>query len=205
MRKKIHLKISGMTCTNCRDRIANKLNKTNGIIKATVSYEKNSAEISYDDNKISFEQIKATINKLGYEISDGKTDFVRSLIILMSIILIYKILQSSGLLNFLVPGQLADSKMSYGMLFLIGLTTSLHCVATCGGINLSQSISNLKSFYPVIAYNFGRVLSYTIIGSLLGAIGFFMNGAEKFELSIFFQSALKITAGFLWPLWEQRC
>ncbi len=110
MRKKIHIYINGMTCINCQNRIARKLNKTQGVINAVVSYEYSCAEIIYDDKKISFEQIDEIINGLGYKISDGKTKIIRNLFILPAIIIIY------------------------GMLFIIGLTTSIHCIAMCGGI-----------------------------------------------------------------------
>lgn len=53
---------------------------------------------------------------------------------------LFMLLQATGLLNRLAPGQLAQSGMGYGMLFLVGLMTSLHCVAMCGGISLSQSL-----------------------------------------------------------------
>lgn len=131
MRKQIHIAISGMTCTNCRDRITRKLKKTPGIIQASVSYEDSSAEIIYDSGRISFQQIADIINQLGYRISARSSQLTRRIFILASIATLYAFLQSSGVLNFLVPGQLADSRMSYGMLFVIGLTTSVHCVAMC--------------------------------------------------------------------------
>ena len=92
-----------------------------------------------------------------------------------------------GILNLLVPSQLADTKMGYGMLFVIGLITSVHCIAMCGGINLSQCIpqvtqgesdntSKLAAFCPALAYNMGRVLSYTAVGFVLGLVGFLMGG-----------------------------
>lgn len=193
--KKINLNINGMTCINCQNRIANKLRQTKGIIKAEVSYNDSYAEIYYNENEISPEDIKSVIQKLGYGISGNERKILYKISILISIIVIYILLQSTGILNFLVPSQLADSKMSYGMLFVIGLITSVHCVAMCGGINLSQSISDLKTFYPAVAYNFGRVLSYTIIGGFLGLAGFFMSGTGEMNISIFLQSALKITAG----------
>lgn len=88
--------------------------------------------------------------------------------------------------------------MEYGMLFIIGLITSVHCVAMCGGINLSQSIptgetspstSRLQMLQPTFLYNLGRVISYTVIGFIVGALGFgitFSNTA---------QGILKLIAG----------
>jgi len=68
--------------------------------------------------------------------------------------------------------------MGYGMLFLIGLLTSLHCVAMCGGISMSQCMpkgaaptSAKEKIKPSLLYNLGRVTSYTIIGGIIGALG----------------------------------
>lgn len=115
-------------------------------------------------------------------------------------------MQSMGILNLLVPSQLADTKMGYGMLFVIGLITSVHCIAMCGGINLSQCIpqvtqgesdntSKLAAFCPALAYNMGRVLSYTAVGFVLGLVGFLMGGGTEVGLSILLQGILKIIAG----------
>jgi hypothetical protein len=38
-----------------------------------------------------------------------------------------------------LPG--VTQSMGYGMIFVVGLLTSLHCVAMCGGIVLSQGVS----------------------------------------------------------------
>ena len=67
--------------------------------------------------------------------------------------------------------------MAYGMLFVVGLITSLHCVAMCGGIALTQAVgrgggqSERKGLMPSLLYNAGRVTSYTIIGGVAGSVG----------------------------------
>lgn len=66
------------------------------------------------------------------------------------------------------------TEAGYGLLFVIGLLTSLHCVAMCGGITLSQvSVGNnfrMRSA-SLIPYHFGRLISYTLTGTILGAVG----------------------------------
>lgn len=74
-----------------------------------------------------------------------------------------------------------NQSMGYGLLFAVGLLTSLHCVAMCGGINLSVCMryrsdgkngeTGLSRLGPGILYNLGRVTSYTIIGGIVGALG----------------------------------
>ena len=60
--------------------------------------------------------------------------------------------------------------MGYGALFVIGLITSVHCIAMCGGINLSQTLSSEKNGSMLrnsLQYNIGRVISYSVIGGIL--------------------------------------
>jgi len=72
--------------------------------------------------------------------SSGTTKFdgQRAAGMLIIIVAIYIALQHCGILNFLIPSTLAYVDMSYGLLFAIGLLASVHCIAVCGGISLSQ-------------------------------------------------------------------
>lgn len=68
------LKIGGMTCVSCENRIEQKLNRTVGIKKATVSYSTGTAQISYDSDIITLKDIIKVIEKLDYEvIEDNET------------------------------------------------------------------------------------------------------------------------------------
>ena len=208
--QKIRLNIGGMTCVNCQNKIEKKLNQTNGIIRASVSYNNGTADIVYDESKLSLEEITAVIERLGYQVDEKRKiagpGIKNTVWILVIIVSLYVLLQSMGILNLLVPSQLADTKMGYGMLFVIGLLTSVHCIAMCGGINLSQCIpqnpqgeteqnGKLAAFRPALAYNMGRVLSYTAVGFVLGLVGFLIGGGTEVGLPILLQGILKILAG----------
>lgn len=210
MGKTIRLYIGGMTCVNCQNKIEKKLNQTEGIISASVSYNEATADIVYDEGKISPKEIASAIEGLGYEvIRKEKTagpNIVNTACMLSIIVSLYVILQSMGILNLLAPSRLADTKMGYGMLFVIGLITSVHCIAMCGGINLSQCVPRkiqsepdnrikLSTFRPALAYNIGRVVSYTAVGFVLGLAGFLIGGGTEVGMSIFLQGILKIIAG----------
>jgi sulfite exporter TauE/SafE/plastocyanin domain-containing protein len=81
--------------------------------------------------------------------------------------------------------------MGYGMLFVIGLITSVHCIAMCGGINLSQCIPNAavmpqegqrrNVLFPPIFYNAGRVISYTALGLMAGTLGSVIDISGRFR------------------------
>ncbi|MPN13012.1 hypothetical protein SDC9_160332 [bioreactor metagenome] len=65
----------------------------------------------------------------------------------------------------------------YLAVFLIGLLGGTHCVSMCGGIvgALSVQVQTPGSRgrqWPIhLAYNLGRITTYVVIGSLLGALG----------------------------------
>ena len=196
--------VNGMTCINCQNRITSTLQQTGGITEASVSYETGAAEITYDPKKISMEQIVARINSLGYSASTQNTskkeNIIRAVCEISIIAVIFLLLQRLGILNRLAPGKLADSEMGYGALFVIGLITSVHCIAMCGGINLSQTLSSEKNgsmFRNSLQYNIGRVISYSVIGGILGAIGGLAGIGSGIQTSTFFQGMLKLFAGII--------
>lgn len=84
--------------------------------------------------------------------------------------------------------------MDFDALFLLGVVTSVHCIAMCGGINLSQSLagSGQKSLaaalLPALQYNAGRG-AYTAIGFIVGLMG------TAFTLPVTLQGAVKVAAG----------
>lgn len=204
---KKRFRIGGMTCVNCENRIERKLRRTAGVKEVQADYNTGTVRIAFDPDLISFRDITSVIEKLGYEVlteeQAEQTKISRTVSLLVIIIALYMILQRSGVLNRLVPGQLADSKMGYGMLFLTGMLTSVHCIAMCGGINLSQCIprtaegndSRYSAYIPTFLYNLGRVISYTVIGFILGAVGMAAGGASGTGISVFVQGVIKLLAG----------
>lgn len=202
------LYIDGMTCINCQKRIENCLRKRVEIKEAEVSYETGTAEILYDANKIMLQEIIRIINGLGYdakaEPNSRKDIALRAVQELTIILAVFFLLQHFGILNRLAPDSLADASMSYGMLFVIGMVTSVHCIAMCGGINLSQTLQreaskdiSRKMFKNTLMYNMGRVVSYTVIGGVLGAIGGLTGIGGSLQSSSLLQGSLKLFAGIV--------
>ncbi len=201
--KERQLCIGGMTCISCQNRIEKKLKNTAGIKSVRVSYSEGIADIVYDTDIIKLKDIKAIIQNLDYTVlqerkeKSGSTKRVIGLLIIIASF--YLLLQQFGILNLLVPSRLAEVDMGYGMLFFIGLLTSVHCVAMCGGINLSQCIPQNKiqkgrreafsTFRPAFLYNLGRVVSYTVVGFIVGGLG------SVVTFSSTMQGMLKLIAG----------
>lgn len=63
----VTLTVSGMHCGGCAEGITAMLKRTDGVIKADVSYEDGQAIVDYDPAKTSPEKIIATIEKIGYK------------------------------------------------------------------------------------------------------------------------------------------
>ncbi|MDQ1001546.1 sulfite exporter TauE/SafE [Neobacillus niacini] len=83
---------------------------------------------------------------------------------------------------------------SYAVLFVVGVITSIHCVGMCGGIMLSQSIgkeskNKFEAIKPALLYNAGRVVAYTVLGGIIGAIG------SVFALSLSAKAGLQLFSG----------
>jgi sulfite exporter TauE/SafE len=85
--------------------------------------------------------------------------------------------------------------------FLVGLLGGGHCVGMCGGIvsavsmHLPNQTKNQPKVLFLIAYNAGRILSYTIAGvlaGLLGASSFFLNHVLPIQHLLYFMSSLML-------------
>jgi sulfite exporter TauE/SafE/plastocyanin domain-containing protein/copper chaperone CopZ len=186
--KREKIKVYEMTCTSCENRVLKAIGQLEGIIDAKASYSGQYAEVEYDDEICSLDEIKAAIKNAGYSTQGSKDyKFMGILIVVAAVVLLG--LKTSG---FDMEAKLANA--SYAVLFVVGVLTSLHCVGMCGGIMLSQSLSKesknrFEAIQPALLYNIGRVVSYTILGGIIGALG------SVFSLSIVAKSAMQIFAG----------
>lgn len=217
MKKTLRLKIENMTCPNCESKVERLIrmglaDSLDLIERLNVSYKNAEAVIvmgvNVDFEILKLDELANALEREGYvlktishddsdtEQAPEKYDLVSFGLIILLIVSLYYFVDHFIGFNF-IPEVSANA--SYLMLFVIGLMTSLHCVSMCGGINLSQCIvtriepiekeSFIKKYRPSILYNSGRVVSYTIIGGLVGAIG------SVFSLSLKASGMIAIIAG----------
>ena len=212
-------RIGGMTCVNCQNRIEKKLKSIAGIENAAVSYKTGTAIVTYNPQEVIFETIKTAIEQLGYTAPDGKIEtpvfqIIGTLVIILALYMLLRVFSTSSLAT---AFPVVSSGMGYGMVLVIGLITSVHCIAMCGGINLSQTLKGGKAplapaaaitassatplpggaapkppinlLLPGILYNSGRLLSYTAVGVLVGILG------SVITVSGHFQGAVLLLAG----------
>lgn len=153
-------KVDGMICPQCEDEIAHRLLHSRGIISCEASYRRSHVTAHYDPDIISSGEIARILADIGYPMGRGSSGVRSDVIAIAAVICLYFIIPSAtGLVK--IPA--AESGAGFGALLVIGMLTGVHCIGMCGGIMLSQG--------STLLYNGGRLLSYTLMGAVFGAIG----------------------------------
>lgn len=181
--KKIYIKIEGMMCNHCYETISKIIQKDFNVKK--VKIKRDIATIWYE-KEINIENIIEEINKKGYitkkeYVSEDKSkidnniNLLEFILITCCIILIMLVLNEIFGFNIFNMIPTIDTNIQLGMLFVTGLFTSIHCISMCGAINLYASASKedakIKKLKNPLLYNIGRLVSYTILGGIIGGIG----------------------------------
>ncbi|MEH7243691.1 copper-translocating P-type ATPase [Bacillus thuringiensis] len=77
---KAEFTVSGMTCAACANRVEKRLNKLDGVNKATVNFALESATVDFNPDEVNVNEMKSVITKLGYKLEvkpddqDASTD-----------------------------------------------------------------------------------------------------------------------------------
>src|SRR3989339_777425 len=176
--KKIKLNIQGLHCKSCKTLLETELDILKGVKNVEINYQKGIGKFEF----------KKEIKKLGYSadknreesnISGGKASsskLVKFFISLALIIVIFGYFIVSHFGGVEILARLNDGGVGYSIIFIIGLLAGFHCVGMCGGFVLAYSTNHPKNknkVIPHLQYNFGRIISYTIIGGILGGLGSF--------------------------------
>ncbi|MBM3256226.1 MAG: hypothetical protein FJZ04_02020 [Candidatus Moranbacteria bacterium] len=211
--KKIKLKITGIHCKSCKGLIEEEVNLIAGVKDSKVNAVSGEAWVIYNEGATNKDIIIKTVESLNYEVELVKSaeikikKRVKSLrtnplshtlifggVVLLLVGLLYFIFSRLGF--FQIMERLNDKNLSYGLIFLIGVLASFHCIGMCGGIVIAYTTrfcpavkDNNKISFSHISYNLGRVGGYALTGAVLGGIGSF------FAISKTFTGALTFLAG----------
>ncbi len=161
------LKIRGMICRSCVGEVEALLLHTRGVIRAKVSYLKGQAQLEYDPELVSLSDVQKRLAENGYQSGDRGLSGVAldGLCLALTLLLTWLLLGSSH------HSMELGNSAGFGAAFLLGLMTSPHCLGMCGGILLGNCAQNRSPALASLAYNVGRILSYTAIGGIFGALG----------------------------------
>jgi uncharacterized protein len=190
-RKRLTLKINGMHCINCEVFIERSLKKVSGVSRVTANYPAGEAEIVYA-GELDLDRLQGAIAEDGYTIVSShepesgavdrrdatKLEYLEigaAFLVLVGLFLFMKEF------DFLPRTLGISDNMSYGLVFLIGLVASVStCIAVTGGLLVALAakyneanahLTNFQRLQPHIYFNVGRVVSYTLLGGAVGALG----------------------------------
>lgn len=175
----LYVRIDGITCDNCRRKIKDELLNLKEINDVEIT--RNIAKVTFP-KEIDIIKIINVINSLGYHteknyISENIKEINTSIklkefiIIFISILLLIFLINKIFGYNIFNVIPTIDENISYGMLFITGLLTSIHCISMCGAINLMTAFNEGNNFKRPILYNLGRLISYSFLGGIIGLVG----------------------------------
>ncbi len=184
---KLELKICGTHCKSCKILLEDDLGQLPNIKEVKVDWRTGQTEVFYHGDKPSLAEIEKAVAKLGYNLgaADGvKLDTRRSgyeeLGVALVIILgLYFVIAQTGLLNFDLSNLTAG--FGWSVATVVGLVAGFSsCMALIGGLvlgvaaNYNQAhpeINAKQKFAPHLMFNFGRVISFSLFGGILGLLG----------------------------------
>lgn len=186
---KLIVPIAGMHCRSCEMLIEEKLSEIPAVRKSRVNHKRAIAEVFFTDQKPNRKEIEEAIRAAGYAVGTSKRrtflsrnaneykDFGIALLFVVGLFLLFR---NSGIADSSGIGDLADPK-NISVALLVGLTAGFStCLALVGGIILGVSSRHAEKhpeatpaqkFRPHLFFNAGRIVSYAVLGGVLGSIG----------------------------------
>jgi len=187
-----------MHCPHCEANVVRTVKDLVGLTDVCSNYRKGTLSAKWDSTVLPEEEIAKRIAEAGYELRAQSMSvsfwrrFLRLTLLLAALVGLFLLLSMTPVQSLFSSFPVARTGMGLGTLFVAGLLTSVHCIAMCGGINLAQSSGAAQAKRKVslanLQYNLGRLLSYTAVGALVGALG------SVFRLSIRTQAVIQIAA-----------
>ncbi|MGR9100696.1 MAG: urease accessory protein UreH domain-containing protein, partial [Gammaproteobacteria bacterium] len=174
------LAITDMQCVDCENNIEEAVLPLPGIRKAKADFASESLEIEYDNDAIALKTICAAVRSAGYTCVKYRSRspvglLKRAAYILFALAGILLLLQLENHVDFGLSAGEIDRNFGYGLLFLVGVLTSFHCIGMCGGFVISYTAGCARRGLPPhlshLAYGFGKTLSYTFFGAVFGLAG----------------------------------
>lgn len=190
------VQINGMTCTSCEVIIERKLKKLPGVQKVEVKHATGACAIYCVPNTaLKLSDIQRAIASDGYTVTlassanssthtsvsgaaPQRTNWKELGGILIVVLALAALLKSWNIGAF---SPAVGQSLSLGAVFLIGLIASTTtCAAIVGGLVLSvaakyneshPTASSWQKLRPHLLFNVGRVVSYVILGGVIGLIG----------------------------------
>jgi copper chaperone CopZ len=196
--------VKGMHCASCEILIEKKLLEIKNIKQVEASVDNGTVRIIYEGRRPEIKKLNQIFKKEGYRFFEKPIKkesgshllvVIGSALIAIVLFLLLKNSRFAGLVN-------VSSNSSLPTFFFLGLIAGVSsCAALVGGLLLSmakqwseiysKSSSTLVKLQPYLLFNFGRLLSYGVLGGIIGAIG------AKIHFSLGFTAFLVLLVSFL--------
>jgi len=179
--------IKGMHCRSCELLIERELSQLPGVDNVHVDHRTGEACIRAKEAGPDMSAVESRIKKAGYAIGTSAPKawlsrdlevYVNIFVAILTVIIAYIVLNALGFSRLSVVDS---GVVSFPVILLFGLTASVStCMALIGGLvlGLSARYAELnpeakprQKFEPHLYFNFGRVVSYALLGGVLGAVG----------------------------------
>lgn len=179
--------VYGMYCNGCERVIETALQQVPGVLFAKANFASTEVTVEYDPELTDTKSFDRAIEMAGYGVTKKDWRKYALFAFIASIIIASNLFKPGKLLMDL----LQQNEVTYGLIFLVGLITGLHCIGMCAGLMLSvmaqETAASVKS---ALLYNLGRVLSYTLVGVLLGGLGSIIAFSAQTKIAIMITSAV---------------
>ena len=63
------LKVPDMSCAHCKAAVEGELNRLSGVERANADVDKGTVEVTYDEGKVTTEDLKGAIEEAGYGVA----------------------------------------------------------------------------------------------------------------------------------------
>ncbi|MFA4937130.1 MAG: sulfite exporter TauE/SafE family protein [Patescibacteria group bacterium] len=171
--------VEGMHCASCEVIIERAVRKLPGV--SNVKANQAGWVKIWSDNEPNLTVVNGHIGIHGYRILSGtrtdKVSFKRIGGVILMIAAVYVLFRRFNLAPNLVNGE----ELSLSVVFVMGLVAAISsCIAVTGGLLVAVSTAytqahpeatSRQKFRPHIFFNLGRIVSYTLLGAAVGALG----------------------------------
>jgi len=180
--------IQGMHCKSCELLIEDELKKIKNVSSVAISHKTGLATVTYDGGEIEKNVLQRAVHNAGYKLgaqerlplfSKTMSDYVQLFFAAVVLGLLYLIGQELGIFNIALTKS--NNLSSMPVVLMIGITAGLStCMALVGGLvlgiasryaQMNPQASIKQKFIPHIFFNMGRVVSFFILGGIIGAVG----------------------------------
>ena len=182
----LQVDVGGMYCANCEAIIRKNFEEIPGVRAAEVDLAKGAARVTHDGG-VDIARLQAAVREDGYTVGPAGSgaraqnttrDYIEIGAAFAVLLGVYLLLRQFDV----IPNTIGVSEnVSLGLAFLIGLVASVStCMAVTGGLlvaaaakynEATSTAPGQRRLTPLIYFNAGRLVSYTVLGGVIGGLG----------------------------------